>query len=1014
MVTNRPLKFLLFFFLTLFQFANISIAQSYLLSSLPVEGELSSRQITCFFQDSKGFMWIGTEDGLNLYNANSIKIFKHDVKNKNSLLDNYIQDLCEDKKGNIWIATADGVDRYSPVTNTFQHFTEDEEKTYFGFKPKVFIDRKGIIWIGCEGLFRFDSAQMQFKKINNPYSNKQLSPKLANTINGFFNDSKNNYWISTYDGLFLYNDTKKTFTRFDIPPGDDKYKRFGILFSSVYENKDGELWVGTWGYGIYKISIAENKLLKVDSPGVILTYSSQNLNNQPVLWYANDGIKSIDEHNKIRSRLLHVNDDPYSLRNDPVQALFTDKQNQLWIGYEKQGIQILSPGNQLIKAHTISSDNDKDNIGSVGPILKSGNSVFVGGWYNNALCELDNDFKVVKWWKYLPANQTKDASNVGDLYAGSNNEIWVACVNGLISINKNSGEIKNYKFDTSVNKRSFFLKILPESDSVLWLAGFNNGLSRFSLKTHQLQSYIPPGKSIFWKIVFDKNGNIWCANNEGFLEKFDRQKKSFTDYGFDTLTEKAIYFDLAYDSSSNLLWVATTNGLLKTDLNTMHAKLLAEKDGLPASITSLLAWDSQHRLWVGTSHGLSLYDPKKNSFQNFYINNGLSTEKLDHSLSFGPDGILYIGADNSIMTMDISGLDERKEISPVYITSVTENGNLLQPESKNGHSVINLPYYRNNLSFDFAITDFINSEDNQLLYKLEGWDKDFIKTKRGNVNYNKLPPGHYVFHVKGINHNGIKNETGDSIRIVIHPSFWQTNWFIGLLSFVLLTLFVLIVRYVSQRNLKEKLLRLEKEQAVEKERNRISRDMHDDLGSGLTKIAIMSEVVKKQIHEPEKAKQQLENISESSRELVDNLQDIIWVLNPKNDTLESLAAYIREYALKFFEPFKVELQFNFPEKFPEIKLSEETRRNIFLTVKESFNNIGKHAWCNKVEMSINDNSSNIILRIKDDGKGFDITKVRQFSNGLTNMQQRIEQVGGKYEIVSASGKGTATTIEIPI
>src|SRR5438477_8110295 len=154
----------------------------------------------------------------------------------------------------------------------------------------------------------------------------------------------------------------------------------------------------------------------------------------------------------------------------------------------------------------------------------------------------------------------------------------------------------------------------------------------------------------------------------------------------------------------------------------------------------------------------------------------------------------------------------------------------------------------------------------------------------------------------------------------------------------LFTVFALVVRYISQRNLKDRLLRLEKEQAVEKERNRISRDIHDDLGSGLTKIAIMSEVVKKQIHEPEKARQQLENISQSSRELVDNLQDIIWVLNPKNDTLESLASYIREYSLKFFEPFGIEVQFNYPEKFPEVKLSEETRRNIFLVVKESFNN----------------------------------------------------------------------------
>jgi signal transduction histidine kinase len=189
--------------------------------------------------------------------------------------------------------------------------------------------------------------------------------------------------------------------------------------------------------------------------------------------------------------------------------------------------------------------------------------------------------------------------------------------------------------------------------------------------------------------------------------------------------------------------------------------------------------------------------------------------------------------------------------------------------------------------------------------------------------------------------------------------------------------------------------------------------MHDGLGSGLTKIAIMSEVVKKQIYEPEKAKQQLENIAESSRELVDSLQDIIWVLNPKNDTIESLTAYIREYALKFFEPFGIETVFNYPEEFPDSRLSEETRRNIFLTVKETFTNICKHAWCNNVLICFEHRDSMVILTIKDDGKGFDMEKLRKFGNGLRNMQLRIQQVGGRYRICSQMGKGTQTLIEIP-
>jgi signal transduction histidine kinase len=207
---------------------------------------------------------------------------------------------------------------------------------------------------------------------------------------------------------------------------------------------------------------------------------------------------------------------------------------------------------------------------------------------------------------------------------------------------------------------------------------------------------------------------------------------------------------------------------------------------------------------------------------------------------------------------------------------------------------------------------------------------------------------------------------------------------------------------------------LERQKAVEEERNRISRDMHDDLGSGLTKIAILSEVVKKHIHEPQKAKEDIDKIGTSSRELVDNLQDIIWILNPKNDTLENLTAYIREYGLKYFEPLGVKVDFIYPNEFSNLRLGEEQRRNTFLTIKESFNNIAKHAWCNCVTVTITESLQQVTITIADDGKGFDMTKVRMFANGLTNMKNRIEQSGGTYHITSTPGKGTITEIKMNI
>ncbi len=471
--------------------------------------------------------------------------------------------------------------------------------------------------------------------------------------------------------MFLYDDDKNTYTRFDIPPSHDNYKRFGILFMSVYEDKKGDLWAGTWGDGVYKILVAEKKLLAVEQKSVTLTYSSQELKNEELFWYSNNGLNGYNEKNKTHISLVHQNDDPFSLRNDNISVLFTDKQDQLWIGYEKQGIQILSPGNQLIKTYTISSNTDKIKISSVGVIATKDNSIYLGGWYNAALCILNNEFQPVKWWSSLPADKTNSSSNVSDIYFDKQGNAWLTTFNGLVWMNSKTGEIKTYTDDNPKNNNRF-LKILPEGDSILWLSGFGNGLSRFSLNTHLFQAY--SNKQILWKIVFDKNSNIWCANNDGYLEKFDTRNKTFSTFHFDTLTERSIYFDLAYDSASNSIWVANTNGLLKIDTKSLVANLFTEKDGLPTTRISLLTWDNKHRLWIGTNHGLSLYDLQKKSFRNFYLNNGLSTEKLDYCLSAQPNGKLYIGADNSIMVMDVDNIEEQNETPAVYITGITENG----------------------------------------------------------------------------------------------------------------------------------------------------------------------------------------------------------------------------------------------------------------------------------------------------------------------------------------------------
>lgn len=348
-------------------------------------------------------------------------------------------------------------------------------------------------------------------------------------------------------------------------------------------------------------------------------------------------------------------------------------------------------------------------------------------------------------------------------------------------------------------------------------------------------------------------------------------------------------------------------------------------------------------------------------------------------------------------------------IPGAWLEEITVNGKPVND------SIHHFSYNQNNMRFIVAAPCLVSSRNLRFTFVLKSENSNWQQQSPDNFySINNLAPGSYTLTVT-VSYPG-KMYPGKKItyNFSIHPPLWKRWWFRLSVSLLLAAFLWALARNYYRRKLAAQKAEAEKKQAIEKERNRISRDMHDDLGSGLTKIAILSEVAKKQLPEPDKAKEQLEKISLSSRELVDNLQDIIWVLNPANDTLESLAAYIREYTLKYFEPFEIKTTFIYPEQFSIRDLSEEKRRNTFLTVKETLHNTAKHAWCNEVTISINEGDHFFTISIKDDGKGFEQEKIRMFANGLKNMQNRVEQAGGEYEIISEPGKGTKTIIRMPV
>lgn len=649
----------------------------------------------------------------------------------------------------------------------------------------------------------------------------------------------------------------------------------------------------------------------------------------------------------------------------------------------------------------------------------------MGGEAENFLKLYDNNWNLKR--NFTPffdlATAEKNSGTVPAVLSiiQKNADLWLGTSSGIAKMNIETGRTRWFfhnKNDSTSLPRNFITHLFLDSKSRIWVFPWREGIWALDSITgkfkkiwdHFITNAGKPKKLVISDAAEDKYGNIWMTDLDEGIILFDKRtgifSKPFSAQIGNLVRTQSLFYHNGYFYSS------TSDAILKWSENSRQLNIIKLPKEMKKQIYDICP-DKKENWWILTKNGLVVYNEPAGIFRRFTTADGLLSNDMDGTLFCRSDSMMLFGNHNYITTFyPAKFLSAIAKVPAVQLREILSNET---PVQWNGTTEINFNYHSHNITFRWALPDFSNPIHNEYFCKLQGIDSGWrFIGNTGEVQYPNLSPGKYTVQLKAASANGVMSPNIITIPFEIMAPFWKTTWFIALVCLGLILLFGYVIHYISRRNLKERILQMEKEQAVEKERNRISRDMHDDLGSGLTKIAILSEVVKKQLNEPEKARQQLENISESSRELVDNLQDIIWVLNPRNDTVESLASYIREYALKFFDPFKIDTHFIYPDKFPEIKLSEETRRNIFLTVKEGFNNIVKHAWCNTVCLKTEINHNSITMTVRDDGKGFDIGLTRKFGNGLINMKNRMEQIGGSYTIISETGKGTEIKLTVTV
>ncbi len=781
---------------------------------ISIEQGLSQSKVFALLQDHKGFVWVGTQDGLNKYDAYSFTVYRHRIEDTTSLSDNYVWSLCEDHTGALWIGTnGGGLNLFDRATEQFIRFTHDPNDSTSlsdNYVWTIFEDRAGTLWIGTRfgGLNRFDRTTRKFTRyMHDPKDPASLS---FNYIMAIHEDRKNNLWIGTNGGgLDKFDRTTEKFRHYRVDP-----KTPGSLAENrvwaVYEDLYGMLWVGTNNAGLQRYIPSEDKFIQYkNDPKDPYSVSSNWIklifeDSSGRLWIGTNN--GLDLYNREDDHFTVFRNDPLdekSLSNNAVNASTVDQTGIIWLGTYGGGLNKHDPNKEKFR-HYDRSVSDPNSIGGnqIVSIFEDHEGLIWIGTDENGLDRLDR--KTNKFTHYL--HREGDPASLGHnrvlaIYEDRENTLWIGTRGGGLSrFNRSTNTFTNFKLDkenpnSPVNNIIYL--ILEDKKGNLWVATRGKGLNRFDRKTGEFIPYRYDPQSLTDNIIYTlyetTSGDLWVGTNGGGLVRIHTDSNLHKRYTHDKTNPASISHNIVlsmYEDRFGSLWVGTSGGLNRFDLRTESFTRFTQADGLPNDAVFGILEDRQGHLWLSTNKGLSRFDPSgagfadngksKGAFRNYDVSDGLQSNEFNQGAYLrARDGYMFFGGINGFNVFHPDSIRENRHVPPIVLTGFKKfNKDVRLEKNISETDRIELSYKDYVFSFEFAALNFSSTEKNTYAYLMEGFDKDWNYVgNRRFASYTNLNPGEYVFRVKGANSDGVWNEHGASVRIIISPPFWQTWWF---------------------------------------------------------------------------------------------------------------------------------------------------------------------------------------------------------------------------------------------
>lgn len=846
------------FFFVVVPFSLLSRHTPVKFQHISFEDGLSNSVVYSICQDDSGFLWFGTEDGLNKYDGYGFRVFEHDPKDPSSLSSSSAGNIIKDSKGNLWVGTwGGGLNRFDPATEKAVRFTNEPGNPSSLSDNRVqalFEDSKGILWFGTYmgGLNRYDPGTGKFTVYrHDPGNNKSISNNRVWKIAGKENGQ---LWVATDNGLNLLDTAKEEFTHIFHIPGDNSSlsnNRIRTLYKDLY----GRLWVGTSnGLNLYNPSGNSFKRY-LFQPGNSKSYSRNTINcirddSTGRLWVGTaNGLAVL--HKNREDFIYHVNKpgNPDSLSANDVRCIYEDGGGILWIGTRGGGLnKINSRGNSFAHIyHTAFQPGGLSNNYVRAIYQADQNILWVGT--NLGLNRYDPATGKFTVFRHDPANPNSLSHDaVWAIFEDTDNTLWIGTRDGNLNIyDRKTGNFTSFseKYRNKIRFTNGIRAIYEDSQGALWVGSYAGGLYKIDRTTGKTVnfSYDPdkPGSlshNEVWCIIEDSIGVLWVGTGRG-LNRLNRHAETFENLTAGITAADGQfprYFCLCEDSRANL-WAGSDRGLAKLDKSRKIVTFYTIEKGLPSNHVVGIMEDRTGLLWISTHNGISRFNPQTAEFRHYDKSDGVQSREFNAGAFFkSRDGQMYFGGVNGFNAFRPYKIMDNPNIPPVVITGLLlfnkpvvpgerVNGDIILEKPVSQTQMIRFSRANNFFTFEFTALDYSAPAKNLYKYKMAGFDKNWINTdaRKRFANYTNLSPGTYTFKVKGSNNDGIWNERGASIKIVIIPEIWETWWFkLLILLLVILTAAFMIRRKASQmKKLKEELERKVAERTAEVEESKI-------------------------------------------------------------------------------------------------------------------------------------------------------------------------------------------------